>query len=75
MQEPNDETKLLLGFLFGFILIGVLGVRGCGNSTRADIENQRQTAETARATDQQRNETLRTCLQKGNAPLECAQVK
>jgi len=64
MMEPNADTKFLVGVVCAFLLIGVLGFRGCGTQTRYSIESERQ-----------RNETIRVCLQQGNRPLECAQVR
>lgn len=57
---PGDSRAILLGFLAGFLLIGVMGWKGCAENTR--VEQVRASVQTQ-------------CLNDVHTPLECKELR
>lgn len=61
-MEPmdGDSRALLTGFVAFFLLVGVLGWRGCANDERTSMARAQVQAE---------------CLRSGHAALECKELR
>lgn len=58
------DTKILLGFLGAFLVIAVLGWKGCTETTRETI-----------ITEGQQRALRMECLKQGHTVLECEKLR
>ena len=74
MSDPWDfdtDSKVLAGFVAGFLLIGVMGWKGCSESTREAVRRVEENT----AVEQARSRVQMECLQAGHPALECKELR